>query len=158
LPVLISSCLLGIACRYDGAHSRVAELVAKAQDLHLIPICPEQLGGLPTPRSPVTILNGDGRAVLAGQGRVMNSSGQDVTAAFLKGARETLRLAEITGAATALLKDKSPSCGLATPYCETDKGYGLGVTAALLTSAGIRVIEIDPQNIKKGFIEELGFL
>jgi uncharacterized protein YbbK (DUF523 family) len=158
LPVLISSCLLGIACRYDGGDSRVAELVAKAKDLHLIPICPEQLGGLPTPRSPVTILNGDGRAVLAGQGQVVNSSGQDVTAAFLKGARESLRLAEISGATTALLKDKSPSCGLATPYCETDTGYGLGVTAALLTSAGIKVIEIDPQGIKKGFIEELGLL
>jgi uncharacterized protein YbbK (DUF523 family) len=156
LPVLISSCLLGISCRYDGGHSRVAELVAKAHDLHLIPICPEQLGGLPTPRSPVTILNGDGREVLAGQGKVINSSGQDVTAAFLKGARETLRLAEISGAKTALLKNKSPSCGLATPYCETDKGCGLGVTAALLIRAGIRVIEIDPQDMKKGFIEELG--
>jgi uncharacterized protein YbbK (DUF523 family) len=156
LPVLISSCLLGIACRYDGGHSKVAEIVAKAQDLHLIPICPEQLGGLPTPRSPAKIVNGDGKAVLAGHGQVINSSGQDVTAAFLKGARETLRLAQISGAATALLKNKSPSCGLATPYCETDTGYGLGVTAALLTSAGIEVIEIDPQSIKKGFIEELG--
>jgi uncharacterized protein YbbK (DUF523 family) len=158
LPVLISSCLLGIACRYDGGHSRVAELVAKAHDLHLIPICPEQLGGLPTPRNPVSILNGDGREVLKGQGKVVNSSGQDVTAAFLKGARETLKLAEISGATTALLKNKSPSCGLATPYCQTDTGYGLGVTAALLTSSGIRVIEIDPQHIKKGFIEELGLL
>jgi uncharacterized protein YbbK (DUF523 family) len=158
LPVLISSCLLGIACRYDGGHSKVEELIAKAQDLHLIPICPEQVGGLPTPRSPVTILNGDGRAVLEGHGKVVNSSGQDVTAAFLKGARDTLRLAEISGATTAFLKNKSPSCGLATPYCETDTGYGLGVTAALLTSSGIRVIEIDPQDIKKGFIEGLGLL
>ena len=158
MPVLISSCLLGIACRYDGGHSRVEELIATANHLHLIPICPEQLGGLPTPRSPATILNGDGRAVLAGHGKVLNASGQDVTEAFLKGARETLRLAEISGATTALLKHKSPSCGLATPYCETDAGYGLGVTAALLTSAGIRVIEIDPQDMKKGFIEELGLL
>jgi uncharacterized protein YbbK (DUF523 family) len=158
LPVLISSCLLGIACRYDGEHSRVEELVAKLRDLHFIPICPEQLGGLPTPRSPVTIIHGDGRAVLTGNGKVMNSLGQDVTAAFLKGARETLRLAEISGAKTALLKNKSPSCGLATPYCETDTGYGLGVTAALLTSAGIEVIEIDPQHIKKGFFEKLGLL
>ena len=158
MPVLISSCLLGIACRYDSGHSRVEELVAKAHDLHLIPVCPEQLGGLPTPRDPVTIVNGDGRAVLAGQGRVINSSGRDVTAAFLKGARETLRLAEITGATTALVKSRSPSCGLATPYCETDTGYGIGVTAALLASSGIRVIEIDPENIKKGFIEKLGLL
>jgi len=158
LPVLISSCLLGIACRYDGGHSRVAEIIAKAQDLHFIPVCPEQLGGLPTPRDSVTILGGDGRAVLAGQAQVINSSGKDVTAAFLKGARETLRLAQITGATTALMKNRSPSCGLATPYCETDTGCGLGVTAALLTSTGIRVIEIDPETIKKGFIEELGLL
>ena len=158
MPVLISSCLLGIACRYDGGHSSVEEIVATARDLHLIPICPEQLGGLPTPRNPANIVNGDGEAVLAGHGQVINSSGQDVTAAFLKGARETLRLPEISRATTALLKNKSPSCGLATPYCDTDTGYGLGVTAALLTSAGIEVIEIDPQSIKKGFIEELGLL
>jgi uncharacterized protein YbbK (DUF523 family) len=158
LPFLISSCLLGITCRYDGGHSSVDEIVVKLRDLHLIPICPEQLGGLPTPRSPSTIVKGDGRAVLAGHGQVINSSGQDVTAAFLKGARETLRLAEISGATTALLKNKSPSCGLATPYCEADNGYGIGVTAALLTSAGIEVIEIDPQDIKKGFIEKLGLL
>ena len=155
MPVLISSCLLGIACRYDGGHSRVAEIVAAARDLHLIPVCPEQLGGLPTPRDPATIVNGDGKAVLAGHGQVITSSGQDVTAAFLKGAREALRLAEISGATTALMKNKSPSCGLATSYCETVTGHGFGVTAALLSGAGIAVIEIDPQAIKKGIIEEL---
>lgn len=145
MSVLISSCLLGIGCRYDGGHSRVEEIIGKTQEMHLIPICPEQLGGLPTPRAPSSIVKGDGKGVLAGHAQVINSLGEDVTGAFLKGARETLKLARITGAKKAILKDRSPSCGLNTPYCETDTGYGLGVTAALLLSAGIEVIEIDPE-------------
>jgi uncharacterized protein YbbK (DUF523 family) len=156
LPVLISSCLLGITCRYDGGHSRVEEIVTKAHEIHLIPVCPEQLGGLPTPRAPSNIINGDGKRVLSEHARVVNSLGEDVTQAFLKGARETLNLARMTGATKALLKHKSPSCGLATPYCETDSGYGVGVTAALLLSAGIEVIEINPDEIEADFVKNLG--
>lgn len=144
MPVLISSCLLGIGCRYDSSHSLVEEIIKKAQEMQFIPVCPEQLGGLPTPRALSNIVKGDGKAVLAGRAQVTNSLGEDVTAAFIKGARETLKLARITGAKKAILKDKSPSCGLNTPYCETDTGYGLGVTAALLLSAGIEIIEINP--------------
>ena len=156
MPVLISSCLLGITCRYDSGHSRVEEIVTKAHEIHLIPVCPEQLGGLPTPRLPSNIVKGDGTGVLSGHARVINSVGEDVTAAFLKGARETLKLVEITGATKALLKNGSPSCGLTTPYCETDSGYGVGVTAALLLSAGIEVIEINPDEIEADFIRNLG--
>jgi uncharacterized protein YbbK (DUF523 family) len=145
LPVLISSCLLGIGCRYDGSHSRVEEIIKKSQEVQFIPICPEQLGGLPTPRAPSNIVKGDGKGVLAGQAQVVNSLGEDVTGSFMKGARETLKLARITGAKKAILKNKSPSCGLTTPYCETDTGYGIGVTAALLLSAGIEIVEIDPE-------------
>ena len=145
MAVLISSCLLGIGCRYDGSHSGVEEIIKRAQEMGLVPICPEQLGGLPTPRAPSSIVKGDGTGVLAGRAQVMNSLGEDVTGAFMKGARETLKLARITGAKKAILKDKSPSCGLNTPYCETDTGYGLGVTAALLLSAGIEIIEIDSE-------------
>ncbi len=144
MPVLISSCLLGIGCRYDGSHSRVEEIIRKAQEMQFIPICPEQLGGLPTPRASSKIAAGDGKGVLAGHARVIDSLGEDVTGAFIKGARETLKLARITGAKKAILKNKSPSCGLNTPYCETDTGYGLGVTAAILLDAGIEVVEIDP--------------
>lgn len=145
LAVLISSCLLGIECRYDGSHSLADEILKKAHQMHVIPICPEQLGGLPTPRPPSNIVNGDGKGVLSGHARVINSQGEDVTGAFLRGARETLKLAKITGAKKAILKDKSPSCGLKTTYCETDTGYGIGVTAALLLSEGIEIIEIDPE-------------
>ena len=149
MPVLISSCLLGMCCRYDGKHSRAEEIIKRAKELECIPICPEQLGGLPTPRAPSNIINGDGRAVLAGEARVMNSLGEDVTGAFMRGAHECLKLARITGTNKAFLKNKSPSCGLNTPYCETDTGYGLGVTAALFLSAGIQIIEINPE--KMGF-------
>lgn len=143
MAVLISSCLLGIECRYDGSHSRVDEIVKEAEEGQFIPVCPEQLGGLPTPRAPSRIARGDGKGVLAGHARVINSLGEDVTDAFMRGARETLKLARIAGARKALLKGGSPSCGLHTPYCETDTGCGIGVTAALLLSAGIEIIAIN---------------
>jgi len=158
LPVLISSCLLGIECRYDGGHSRVEEIIEKAQEIQFIPICPEQLGGLSTPRAPSYIVKGDGKEVLSGHARVINSLGKDVTEAFIKGARESLKLARLTGATKAILKNKSPSCGLDTPYCNKDTGYGLGVTAALLLNAGITIIEINPDEKNKDVIEKLQLL
>ena len=158
MPVLISGCLLGIECRYDGGHSRVEEIIEKAQEMQFIPICPEQLGGLPTPRAPSNIVKGDGKGVLAGHAWVINTLGEDVTEAFIKGAQESLKLARLTGAKKAILKNKSPSCGLNTPCCETDTGYGLGVTAALLLSAGIEIIEINPEEKNKDLIENLRLL
>lgn len=155
MPVLISSCLLGIECRYDGGHSRAEELIEVAQEIQFIPICPEQLGGLSTPRAPSYIVKGDGKGVLSGHARVINSLGKDVTEAFIKGAQESLKLARLTGATKAILKNKSPSCGLNTPYCETDTGYGLGVTAALLLNACIKIIEINPEEKNKDVIEKL---
>ena len=155
MPILISSCLLGIECRYDGGHSRAEEIIEKAQEIQFIPICPEQLGGLTTPRAPSYIVEGDGRGVLSGHARVINSLGKDVTEAFIKGARESLKLAQLTGTTKAVLKNKSPSCGLNTPYCETDTGYGLGVTAALLLNADITIIEIDPEEKNRDVIEKL---
>jgi len=143
VPVLVSSCLLGVACRYDGNHSLGEKIARKARRMHMIPICPEQLGGLPTPRPPSTIVNGDGEEVLCGRAQVLNDRGEDVTEAFLKGAREALALAKLMGAQKAFLKSRSPSCGLRTPYCETATGYGIGVTAALLLRNGIEVIEVN---------------
>jgi uncharacterized protein YbbK (DUF523 family) len=158
LPILISSCLLGIECRYDGSHSRAEEIIEKAKEIQFIPICPEQLGGLSTPRAPSCIVKGDGKDVLSGHARVINSLGKDVTEAFMKGARESLKLAQLTGATKAILKDKSPSCGLNTPYCNTDTGYGFGVTAALLLNAGITIIEINPDKNNINALEKLQLL
>jgi uncharacterized protein YbbK (DUF523 family) len=143
VPVLVSSCLVGVLCRYDGNHSLVREMVEMARRMHIIPLCPEQLGGLSTPRPPSIIEGGDGEDVLRGRARVVNDRGEDVTAAFLKGAREALALARLTGAHKAFLKGKSPSCGLRTPYCETETGYGIGVTAALLLRNGLEIVEVN---------------
>ena len=154
MTVVISSCLLGIECRYDGGHSRAEELIERAQEMQFIPICPEQLGGLSTPRAPSYIVKGDGKEVLSGHARVVNSSGKDVTGAFIKGAKESLKLAQLAGVTKAILKNKSPSCGLNTPYCDTATGYGVGVTAALFLSAGIQIIEINPDEKNRDVIEK----
>jgi len=143
VPVLVSSCLVGVSCRYDGNHSLSEEMLEMTRHLHIIPVCPEQLGGLSTPRPPSIIVDGDGEGVLLGHARVINDRGVDVTGAFLKGAREALSLARLTGAKKAFLKSRSPSCGLQTPYCETETGYGIGVTAALLLRNGIEIVEVD---------------
>ena len=145
-PIMISSCLLGIHCRYDGGKCDSYGIINFVPSANTIPFCPEQLGGLPTPRPPANIVGGDGRDVLSGRARVINSLEEDVTDAFKKGAEESLKLARLTGAGIALLKDKSPSCGLCTPYCEKSTGPGIGVTAALLDSSGIKIMDISPEN------------
>jgi uncharacterized protein YbbK (DUF523 family) len=144
-PFLVSGCLLGICCRYDGGTCASSGLIRSASSTNLIPICPEQLGGLSTPRPSASITGGDGDDVLSGCARVVNKEGEDVTDAYKRGAEESLRLARLTGARIALLRERSPSCGLSTPYCESKTGTGRGVTAALLHSSGIRVFGILPE-------------
>ena len=143
-PVLISACLLGIRCRYDGKERGCPGLIRLISSVQVIPFCPEQLGGLPTPRPPANIAGGDGGDVLSGKARVLTEGGGDVTEAYRKGAQESLRLARLYGADRALLKDKSPSCGLETPYCDSPTGSGEGVTAALFALSGIRTMDIRP--------------
>ncbi len=131
---LISACLLGIECRYDGK-SKPTPLLQQLYDKYqLIPICPEQLGGLPTPRPPAEIIGGDGLDVLLGRAVVKNNRGIDVTKEFLKGAFMSLKLANIFHPKKCLLKAKSPSCGI---YKK------LGVTAALFIKSKFQLIEID---------------
>lgn len=132
--LLISACLLGVACRYDGASKPLhdAALEALGRRYVLIPVCPEQLGGLATPRPPCEI-----RA-----GRVVRQDGADLSDAYQAGARETLRLTRLLGVRQALLKAKSPSCGSGSVYDGSFSGrrvLGDGVTAALLRQNGITV-------------------
>ncbi|MBU0675001.1 MAG: DUF523 domain-containing protein [Proteobacteria bacterium] len=125
--ILVSACLVGLFCRYDG---RTKPSDACLEALHgavWIPFCPEQLGGLPTPRPPADLVGGDGDAVLAGQAQVMTRSGVDVTKVFVRGAYQTLDLAGAQKIAAIFMKGGSPSCGC---------GVVLGVTAALLKSSG----------------------
>ena len=135
--ILVSACLLGIACRYDGK-SKPNEAVLRllennSDEIRLIPICPEQLGGLPTPRVP---------SEKAGE-KVINRVGIDVTVQYQKGAKEALKLAKLYHCETAILKERSPSCGRGEIY---DGSFtktlisGDGTTAELLKQNGIRVI------------------
>jgi len=140
---LVSACLLGVKCRYDGTSAREPKLLKLAKGERLIPICPEQLGGLPTPRDPAWIVGGDGSDVLKGEAKVISRNGSDVTENFIMGAKEVLRIAKSFGAKGSVLKARSPSCGCGTirvPHSFDELKDGDGVTAALLKKNGIRVI------------------
>ena len=107
--VLVSACLLGIQCRYDGS-SNIHRSILNIPGIALIPICPEQLGGLATPRPSAHLVGGDGQAVVNGKAQVITEQGQDVTAAFLLGASQTGKVARILRARYAILKERRPSC------------------------------------------------
>jgi len=130
--IIVSACLLGFRTRYDGKTKADPTLLSLWPEKIFLPVPPEQLGGLPTPRPPAEIIGGDGLAVWEGKARVINRAGEDVTQAFLKGAEEVLRVVRILGVRKALLKSRSPSCGL---------NPKLGVTAARLLAEGLRVEE-----------------
>ena len=130
--LLVSACLLGLGCRYDGKEVGSVDLSPLYEKYDLIPVCPEIYGGLPTPRTPSERV-GD---------RVLMRGGADVTAEFSRGAEYTLKICEAVGAELALLKEKSPSCGCGVIYDGSFTGAlvpGLGVTAERLISAGISV-------------------
>ncbi|WP_347357827.1 DUF523 domain-containing protein [Bdellovibrio sp.] len=133
---IVSACLSGVHCRYDckaQTRSSIEEMVQKGD---AIPVCPEQLGGLPTPRPPAERI-GD---------KVLTNKGIDVTAEYQRGAEEALRIAKLAGATEALLKSKSPMCGCGKIYDGTFSGNqkdGDGVFAELLKKNGIKVTVID---------------
>ena len=140
--ILVSACLCGVHCRYDGKAKPDEEIIALLRAGEAIPVCPEQLGGLPVPRPPAEIIGGDGEAVLNGSARVCNNLGQNVTEAFVMGAEETLLIARLSGAEKAILKANSPSCGAGVIYDGTFSGStraGDGVASALLKKNGIEV-------------------
>ncbi len=134
--IIVSACLAGIKCRYDGTHQVDAAVLSLVREGKGIPLCPELLGGLPVPREPCEIRDtAEGR-------RVFTSSGADVTERFLEGAERTLRIARDAGAAAAILKSRSPSCGSKVIYDGSFSGKiiaGMGITAQLLTENGISV-------------------
>ena len=131
--ILISACLLGICCRYDGQgklHNNIEQLKEK---YHLIPICPEQLGGLTTPRKPCEQSNG----------RVVTQDGDDYTNEFESGALEVLKLANLFDCKIAILKERSPSCGFGSVYDGSFSNRlisGDGITANLLKMNKIKII------------------
>ena len=136
-PILVSACLLGEPCRYDGKSVPCEAVSELARTRRLVPVCPEQLGGLPTPRIPCEIQP---------DGRVVDSRGTDRTDAFASGARAALHIARENGCSQAILKENSPSCGTQHVYDGTFSGTlipGKGKTAALLAESGIEVFSED---------------
>jgi uncharacterized protein YbbK (DUF523 family) len=141
---LISACLLGIRCAWDGTDRyRSGRAIELLKDEILIPICPEQLGGLKTPRLPQEIQGGSGEDVLNGKYKVKNINGEDVTQEFVRGAKEALRIAKLFKVSQFIGKSGSPSCGCGQIYDGTFSNKsvnGDGVTTALLKRNGIKVI------------------
>ncbi len=141
--IIVSACLLGFNCRYDGESRPDEDLLSSALRKLFVPICPEQIGGLPTPRAPSEIIGGDGLDVLEGRSRIIDISGRDVTDCFLRGANEAMRLVELLEISTAIMKEKSPSCGVCHIKKSGSIARGQGVTSALFAKKGIRVISSD---------------
>ncbi|CAG1065173.1 hypothetical protein BAC1_00751 [uncultured bacterium] len=138
-PVIVSACLLGLRTRYDGKDAFSMEAMTLLEGRAVVPVCPEQLGGLPTPRPKAAITSGSGADVLDGGADVLDENGTDVTEKFMKGAMDTLQIARLSGAREAYLKEKSPSCG-STLICRAGACVkGMGVTAALLLKEGLSV-------------------
>jgi uncharacterized protein YbbK (DUF523 family) len=141
--VLVSSCLLGLAVRYDGRGVPQERLIHHMNEGNLFFFCPEQYGGLPTPREPAEIEPGKtAQDVLDGTAKIITKSGVDVTEPFMKGAREMLELCKKLAIDTVILKQNSPSCGHGVVYDGTFTGQkiqGNGLTAQLLENNGIKV-------------------
>lgn len=137
-PVLISACLLGTPCRYDGEARPFQAVIDFAREHECIPVCPERLGGFTAPHPPSEVDSSQPFPHVVGE------NGEDRTAAFVQGARRTMEVALRQGCALAVLKSKSPSCGSSRIYDGTFTGTlvpGQGVATALLREAGVRVID-----------------
>ena len=132
--LIVSKCLAGVPCRYDGKDNLVPEIKALVERGEAVAVCPEVLGGLPTPRTP---------SELQPDGRVLNKQGEDVTAQFVSGAERALEICREHGCAGAILKARSPSCGKSVVYDGSFTGTrvaGNGVFAQMLLDAGIPVM------------------
>lgn len=137
MKILVSACLLGTPCRYDGRSKTSAAVAALGAEHQLIPVCPEVLGGLSTPRPP---------AERQPDGRILNREGQDVTGEYEAGAAATAALARREGCTLAILKTRSPSCGRGMIYDGSFSGRlapGDGAAAQRLLEAGVKVLGED---------------
>lgn len=173
--VIVSACLIGCKCTYKNSSNLIPELldyfkmknedqlelsdsdsdnnnsISEADNFILIPVCPEQLGGLSTPRTPSELQN-KAADIIAGRGKVLAHDGVDVTSQFIKGGKEALRLARMYQAKSAILKQKSPSCGSLEVHDGSATGTiidGRGITAELFVREGIRIFDED--NWKEAF-------
>lgn len=140
--ILVSACLLGVNCKYNGGNNKHEKVIEFLKDKEFIMVCPEELGGLETPRIPCEIV-GSAKDVLNNKGKIINKNGGNTTENFLKGAYESLKIVRSKNIKTAILKAKSPSCGSGLVYDGTFNKkliLGNGITAQILKDNGIEVI------------------
>lgn len=133
MNILVSACLLGVECRYDGKGKKLHELEDLKKKHNLIPICPEIYGGLPIPREPAERV----------ADRFVTKSGKDVTSHFQKGALEIVNLAKMLDCSVAILKQRSPSCGFGEIYDGTFTKTlikGNGILAQQLEEMGVKIV------------------
>lgn len=144
-PILVSCCLLGLKTRYDGTDNFCQAVVdyIETNQLTPIPVCPEQLAGLATPRPKCWFSRGDGAAALAGNGEVVDENGRNLTEVFLHGAEECLKIAKLTHCKMAILQQRSPSCGSQKIYLNEELVEGVGITTAILKKNGLNVFSDD---------------
>jgi len=131
--IIVSACLAGINCRYDGKNNSHQKIIKLVKEGNAIPVCPEQLGGLPTPRIPAEIIGN----------KVFNINGEDVTECFLNGALETLKIAKLVNCQKAIFKSNSPSCGFGKIYNGSFSGKltdSNGICAQILKENNIKII------------------
>jgi uncharacterized protein YbbK (DUF523 family) len=156
---IISACLCGVNCKYNGQNNLNERCLKLFRDGKAVLVCPEQLGGLQTPRNPVE-LNNRASQVVEGDGNALNNKGEDVTKQFLNGAYETLKIARELGATKAILKEGSPSCGANFVYDGTFTGNkikGKGITAYILEKEGINVLsdeDLEVNNSKLVYLNQ----
>ena len=132
-PLLISACLTGENCKYSGGNNYLPAVESLRERWELISVCPECMGGLPTPRTPAERQGA----------QVITKTGGDVTEQYQRGAQQVLHLAQMLGCSAAVLKERSPSCGSGEIYDGTFSGAltdGWGVAAQLLRENGVRVV------------------
>lgn len=159
--ILVSACLVGHKVRYNGGADQHSLLMQYNELGKFIAICPECLGALPIPRPPAEIIKGSGQEVLAGSAKIINKLGEDVTVNFVAGAEKILKIAEQYKIKAAILKERSPSCGVHQIYDGTfsaAKIAGEGVTAALLSRHGIKLYseeDINEQLLKELIADEM---
>lgn len=140
--ILISACLLGVDCKYNGSNNKLDDEIINLlkEKYNLIPVCPEIMGGMPTPRNPIEIKDG----------KVFDYDGEEFTKEFEKGSEEVLKLAKLYNSSIAILKENSPSCGSNYIYDGTfnhQKIKGMGFTALKLSKENIKLF--NEENVKK---------
>ncbi|MBN1520975.1 MAG: DUF523 domain-containing protein [Candidatus Aureabacteria bacterium] len=145
--VLVSACLLGINCRYDGLNCKSPESEKLLSEFDAVPFCPEILGGMSTPRKKSGIIETSTKKPATGEdvwdkkARVLSEDGNDVTENFIRGAEESMKMALMLGIRKAFLKSRSPSCGISSVSCFGEIIPGNGVCAAYLRRKGIEIFE-----------------